>query len=140
MRTYTPELKAQVIAEWKAGSARKGLARAHKIPQSTVHTWLKGHTRVALVSAPDPKKKVAELYDLDAMALKLIDGSVSAVTAIHGVTLDGAWLQRQNAADLAILLGVISDKLYRLLGAIKPAASHADADPIPNKPSPPLPP
>ena len=138
MRTYTPEFKAQVIAEWKAGSAMKGLARAHKIPQSTVQTWLKGHTRVALVSAPDPKKKVAELYDLDAMALKLIDGSVSAVTAIHGVTLDGAWLQRQNAADLAILLGVISDKLYRLLGAIKRAA--ANADPIPDKPSPPLPP
>ena len=115
MKVYSPELKAQVIAEWMAGASQKQLVTAFGVPQSTVRTWIRDRIRVA----PKKQDELAP-YDLDAMAVGLVDGSVRAVTAIFGVTADDTWLKRQNAADLAILAGVISDKLYRLLGAIRP--------------------
>ncbi len=114
-RTYSPELKTQVIAEWKAGSSLDSLAKAHTMPKATVQAWTSHLERVPVSIAKRP-----EPYDLDEMAIRLINGSVNAVSAIHGVTEDGAWLRSQTASELAILLGVISDKLYRLLEAIHP--------------------
>ena len=116
--SYPAEFKAQVISEFKAGSSLNQLAAAHHCPKSTIQGWVRQHERVRVV----PKKEnPLAAYDLDDMAVKLVDGSVSAVQAIFGVTKDDTWLKRQNAADLAVLAGVISDKLYRLLGAIGPA-------------------
>ena len=117
---YAPETKAQVIAEWKAGSSLNGLSKGHGIPKATIQRWVSLHPRIQVIPSTQPKKEQAT-YDLDAMALRLIEGSVTAVDRIYGVTSDELWLKRQNAADLAILAGVIADKLYRLLGAIQPA-------------------
>lgn len=119
MQTYTDEQRAQVIAEWKAGSSLNQLARAHKMPKGTVQRWVQNLERVQVAT----QKNEVAVYDLDAMALRLIDGSVSAVSSIHGLATRSDWLEKQNAADLAVLLGVISDKLYRLLGAIRPDTS-----------------
>ena len=116
MKTYTPELRAAVIAEWGAGSSLDSLAKAHQLPKSTVRNWVQGYDRVALV--PTAKKELGS-YDFDGAAVNLVDGSVRAIQAIYGATADEAWLKRQSAADLAILAGVIADKLYRLLGAIR---------------------
>lgn len=117
-RTYAPELKAQVIAEWKAGSSLGGCSRAFSVPLTTVASWVKGESRLP-VELQQPKQK-PEPYNLDQMAVKLVDGSVHAVSAIHGIAQEHEWLQKQNAADLGVLLGIISDKLYRLLEAIRP--------------------
>ena len=122
MNTYSPELKAQVIAEWMAGASLKQLALSYAVPKSTVQEWVKGHGRVAVV----PKNKEDDDRDLDSRAWGLVDGSFSALSRIHGVTQDDAWLKRQNAADLAIFAGVISDKLIRLLGAVQRPDSSAD--------------
>jgi hypothetical protein len=125
--TYSDELKAQVIAEWMAGASQKQLVAAYHVPQTTIRSWIAGHDRVVIAPSAAPKK--AEPYDLDRMAVDLVDGSVRAVTAIFGVTADDTWLKRQNAADLAVLAGVISDKLYRLLGAIQPSSGPDSAVP-----------
>lgn len=127
MTEYAPETKAQVIAEWKAGSSLNALVKAHGVPKTTLRHWLEGHARVAVAHVPAPKKEQAT-YDLDAMALRLVRGSVDAVDRIYGVTNDDEWLRKQNAADLAVLAGVIADKLYRLLGAIQPAPAGGSGD------------
>ncbi len=127
MQTYTDELKAQVIAEWKAGSSLNALVKAHGVPKTTVRSWVGPHDRVAIVHSAAPKKEVTT-YNLDDMALRLVRGSVDAVDRIYGVTADDVWLKRQSAADLAILAGVIADKLYRLLGAIEPAPAGGVGD------------
>ena len=57
-RTYTPELKAQVIAEWLAGETQNALARNHKLPKSTVTTWTKNFPR----TAPVPVQDLAEAF------------------------------------------------------------------------------
>jgi hypothetical protein len=127
MRQYPEGLQAQIVAEWKAGSSLNSLARGHDIPKSTVQRWVAHHPRVAVIPSTEPKKDLAA-YDLDEMALKLVDGSVNAVSRIFGVTEDDAWLKRQNAADLAVLAGVIADKLYRLVGAIQSGQQQPNAD------------
>ena len=115
VRQYEPEIQARVIAEWKAGSSLNQLAREFKIPKSTIQGWAEAHPRTMLV----PKQNPLANYDLDGMAVELLDGSLGAIRAIQRAPTDEAWLKRQDAQQLAILYGVISDKLYRLLGAIR---------------------
>lgn len=123
MTTYAPDLKAQVIAEWGAGSSLDRLAKDHGVPKSTVRNWVQGYDRVALV--PTAKTELGA-YDLDKAAVGLVDDSIRAIHAIYGTAEDPAWLRGQNAADLAILAGVIADKLYRLLGAIRLTDDHGN--------------
>ena len=120
MQTYTDELKAQVVAAALAGGSTRTVAKQFGVAPSSVRGWCKD-------AQPTKTNSLATL-DIDGIALRLIDGSVSAVGAISGVTLDEAWLRRQNAHDLAILYGVIADKLIRVLGAIKrPDDGSADS-------------
>ena len=128
--TYTPELKAQVIAEWKAWASQKNLVKQFWVPQTTLRAWVRPYERISAAPKKDP---ALEPYDLDKMAVELVDGSVRAVTAIFGVTADSTWLKGQNAADLAVLAGVISDKLYRLIGAIR-QQDGPDTQPFNNSP------
>lgn len=115
MQTYTDEVKAQVIAARRAGTSENALVTQFGVPKSTLRGWVKE-------AQSHPKTNSLATLDIDAIGLKLIDGSVSAVGAIAGVTLDPTWLRQQNAHDLAILYGVIADKLIRVLGAVKPRA------------------
>lgn len=101
-----------------AGSSIKGLAREHKVPESTVRGWTKGRRRVGVAPAPK-KENEPEEFDLDAMAKGLVIGSVKAVRAILAAAEDPAWIYEYSPHEAAILVGVISDKLYRLLGAIQ---------------------
>lgn len=52
-RTYAPELKAQVIAEWLAGASSNALAKKHGIPRPTVAGWLHGESRQVTIPQPD---------------------------------------------------------------------------------------
>lgn len=113
MATYPPEIKAQVIAARLAGTSENALVKQFNVPKTTLRFWVKQ-------AELHPKTKALAELDIDAIGMKLIDGSVSAVGAIAGVTLDPTWLRQQNAHDLAILYGVIADKLIRVLGAVKP--------------------
>lgn len=116
-RTYTDELKAQAIADWKAGASLGQLVKDYHVPKATAQGWLKGHERLA-VQVSNPKK---EPYNLDQLAVELVDGSGKALVAIYRLAEDPTWLRQQNAADLGVFAGVISDKLYRLLGAVTAA-------------------
>ena len=118
-RTYTAELKAKVIAEWKAGASLNQLAALAKAPKATVQSWVRGHRRIELIP-----KKTLDAYDFDTAAVQLIDGSVRAFQAILAAAEDASWIKGHSPSEAAILAGVIADKLYRLLGAIerKPVA------------------
>lgn len=122
MKTYPNELKAQVIAERNAGASWKSLSARYEAPIPTIRHWVQ--------SAPDSTLKTTRLsaYDWDAMALRLVDGSVSAVGSIQRITTNEKWIAGQNAHDLAILYGVIADKLYRLLNAVR--RSPGDSGPV----------
>ncbi len=112
---YDDGTKARVILEWKAGASLKALHRDHGIPEATVRSWVKGMERVDIL-APPPAPKTRTL---ETLAYDLAAESFAAAIAILRLAQDSAWLQRQNASDVAILFGVNADKLYRLLPAFQ---------------------
>jgi hypothetical protein len=115
---YSDALKAQVIAEWKAGATELRLATLTGVPRTTLQKWLVGQERAA---------KQTEEYDLDKMAWELVGDSFTALRAILRKSQDDSWLHKQDANDLAIFFGVTSDKLLRLLAAgTKPAADRGE--------------
>ena len=114
---YTDEIKAHVIAGWKSGASLNALVAAHDVPKSTVREWVKDQTRT--VVAPKNAQGAMENFDLEGMAWRLVGGSFDALDAFHRLAQDPEWLRKQNAADAAVFFGVISDKLIRLLAAVK---------------------
>jgi hypothetical protein len=69
----------------------------------------------------DPQKR-AELDDLVGGLLRAIIVSLQVQTEQFA---DKTWLRQQNAADLAVLFGVQSDKLFRILEAAHAADEQA---------------
>ena len=116
MKTYTPELKAQVIANWMAGASLPQLAKMFAMPMSTAQGWVKGRTRVMLVT----KKEEPFQDTIDDIAWRHVDAGALAAEAILRKTQDVGWLDKQDAPGLAILYGVIADKQLRLLAAYRP--------------------
>ena len=108
--TYTAEVKAQVIADWKTGASLGQLVKAHGVPKTTVRAWVEGMDRTGTVL----KKNTPTL---DEMAWELVGESFAALRAILRKAQDDSWLDKQNANDIAIFFGVTSDKLLRLLAA-----------------------
>lgn len=115
-----PDVQAQVVAEWKSGSSERTLAQMHRVSRRTIARWVAGHERAV-------KTNTLAAYDLDAMALRLISGSVSTLGAIHGIGQQEDWLRKQSADELAIFYGVIADKLIRVLAAIPKPDEHDEA-------------
>lgn len=111
MKTYPPEVKAQVIAEALLGEPVKRLARKYDIPEATVRYW-RDASKAQPVLAPQKQEDVGEaIYDL---IIELTRGA----RAIARQLQDPRYLERQPANDLAISLGVSIDKLAGLAGAI----------------------
>jgi hypothetical protein len=78
-----------------------------------VQGWVKGRTRTVLVQKTnDPDQDT-----IDDIAWRHVRKGALASEAILTKATDAGWLEKQNAADLAILYGVIADKQLRLLAA-----------------------
>ena len=89
--------------------------------------WVAGQDRVTLVQSTQPKKELVT-YDLDGGALRLVKGSIDAGENILALTRDKEWLAKQDAGALAILYGVIFDKLARLGRGVAAAQQQSDAN------------
>lgn len=128
-QSYPDEVKNHARARWKAGDSAAQIAEAIGAPLSSVKRWVKGTERSSLpvvqLSREASSKTKTEpeeppTVDIDRIAARLIDGSSNALDAIGRLvaTGDGSdWLKGQGAHELAILYGVISDKLVRVLAA-----------------------
>ena len=114
MTTYTPEVKAQVIAAYQSGEAKKAISRRLGVPLTTVRQWL---AQIAPVAAPENKSW------LDEQVWGLIADTINGLRAIARQAQDPGWLQQQHAHDLGVFAGVQSDKLVRILGALDYSAN-----------------
>lgn len=127
MQVHPEQLRTQVIAEWMAGASLGGLAKAHKLPKSTVQEWVKGQSRIAVV----PKENGVEPSRvMDSMAWELVCDGFAASAAILRKAQDSSWLDKQNANDLAIFFGVLSDKQLRLLAAFRRPDEDTRSNPL----------
>lgn len=110
-RKYSEETKAAVMAALLEGQSLSFVSQEYSIPKSTLQTWrkaAKGEGYEALV----PKKEIGELL------LEYLETNLATLKAQAEFFKDETWLRKQDAAELATLHGVMTDKSVRLLEAM----------------------
>ena len=114
---YSPETKAAVMAALLEGQGAHRVAADFKLPEGTVKTWrarMKAADGSAKASSVEPQKR-EEIGDL---LIQYLHANLSTLRKQQAVFGDPEWLAKQNAADVAVLHGVMTDKAIRLLEAL----------------------
>ena len=122
MALHSEEVKAVALAALLEGQSVRQVAKAHSLPSSTVGRWrseIGGETRAAFDS-----ERAARIGDL---VIGNLEAMLRATTEmIQVVSQDKEWLKRQSASELAVFIGVISDKAYRILEGLPEPDATAD--------------
>lgn len=116
MQAYSDEVRAQVLAAVMQGVPVKQVARQFRISPTTVRNWRQAAGLTELVPINPEKKR-----DLGELLASYLRTGLEALEAQARTAADPAWIQKQPADQLAILHGVIADKLVRVLAALEPA-------------------
>lgn len=118
MSKYTDETKAAALAALLAGQSVNEVAKEYKVPRGTLRSWKSRQTNGDTVAtvATDKKTEVGELL------IEYLRANLAALKAQVTVFSDPDWLKKQNAADAAVLHGVMTDKAVRLLEALSNAS------------------
>ncbi len=109
--TYTDETKAQVMAALLTGQSVSSVAREYNLPKGTVSAWRKRDSRQV---AEDATQKGTPIDELLSGYLK---ENLKTLRAQAEFFREETWLKKQEASQLAVLHGVLSDKAIRLLEA-----------------------
>jgi len=109
-REYSDETKAQVMAALLAGQSINEVATRYKIPAGTVKSWRRNSREFR----PVDTQKGAEIGDL---LLEYLRENLITLRAQVEHFRDPKWLSKQDASELAVLHGVVTDKAIRLLEA-----------------------
>ena len=113
MRHYSDQERAEAMARLLAGGSLGAVARETGIARSTLSAWRKETRTLVPAAGSSERTQLGEhVFDLIAETLK-------SLTAQARFFRDAEWLSRQSAGDMAILHGVLSDKVIRLLAAIR---------------------
>jgi len=124
-RHIDPAVKAAATAEALAGGSTRAIARKYAISHQAVHLWRHyryGHQKAEQVNA--------RLFTL------ILEG-LDTLTEHVRLTRDPAYVHAQSAHDLAILDGVLADKLLLLLRAVQAGDGTAAEPAAPALPAPP---
>lgn len=108
MSEHSGEAKAAVVAALLSGQSIDQVANEYHIPRSTVGRWKKE----GIPASGTQKKEIGDLI-LEYLEANLI--TLKKQMVMFGNT---EWLAKQNAADIAVLHGVMTDKAIRLLEAM----------------------
>ena len=114
MAKYSNETKAAVMAALVAGQSINQAAKEYKIPKSTISRWKNSD-----VPLDGTQKK-----DVGVLLLEYLQTNLEALKAQAEHFKDKEWLKRQNAADVAVLHGVMTDKAVRLLEAFSASTDN----------------
>lgn len=119
MNTYSEATKAAVMAALLEGQSINKVAEKFNIPEGTVKYW-KGKAKSG-VGKVDPQKRER----IGELVLAYLSTALETLEVQARMFQDEEWLRKQNAADVAVLHGVVTDKSIRLLEAL--AASQEAA-------------
>lgn len=115
-KAHSDEVRAQVIAALLAGQGVTEVARAYKVPKATVSRIKNELTPAQLEQVGTEKReRIGDLIEGH------LSASLKAAATIARKTTDDAWLTKQNAADIAVFYGVLTDKAVRILEAAESA-------------------
>lgn len=114
---YSVDRKAEAIAAMLGGEAIREVERRTGISRPTLQAW----KREAVKPALDHKKE-KELGER--VAIFLAD-ALDGLAALARQAQNTEWVNRQNASDLAIFMGVLADKTIRVAAVVQNDASAA---------------
>lgn len=110
---YTQHVKDAVIAALLAGQSVSSVAEEYDIPRGTVGRWSADARRENVSPVSNDKKE--QIGDL---LIGYLHANLTALQAQAQVFADPDWLEKQEASELAVLHGVMTDKAVRLLEAL----------------------
>lgn len=122
---HSDETRAAALAALLAGQSVNEVARQYRLSNATVIAWREA---AGLHSTPVEPQKREDISELVATFLR---ETLTTVSVLAVQFRDPTWLKQQNAADAAVLFGVISDKGFRLLEAIDSIPSEGPSEPSP---------
>lgn len=99
------------MAALLAGQSVSSVAREYNIPKGTVSNW---KTRRQDVPADGTQKG----EEIGGLLISLLQTNIRGLISASAVLEDREWVKAQNAADLAVFLGVTHDKVVRMLEAM----------------------
>jgi transposase-like protein len=105
---YNDETKAAVMAALLSGQSVNQVSKEYSIPKATVSRWKNG----GVPSYGTQKKEIG------ALLVSYLSTSLETLEAQARMFKNEEWLKKQNAADVAVLHGVVTDKAIRLLEAL----------------------
>lgn len=117
--SHSQDVKARCMAALLAGQSTAHVAEEHGVPPRTVSTW------------------ATELGGMEALRSGALHNLLFTYTEENLTTLaaqavhmrDKDWLMKQDAQQLGVCHGILSDKAIRILAAMERAApSHAEPD------------
>lgn len=106
--SYDKETKASVMAALIAGQSVSSVAREYNIPKGTVSNWKRR----------DGAKLGTQKNEMGDLILSYLKTNLAALKAQAEVFSDPEWLMKQEASQLAVLHGVMTDKAIRLLESL----------------------
>jgi transposase-like protein len=116
-RDYDPATKAACLAALLAGQRVDEVAAQYSVPEGTVKSWrsrIKDGSEAAPVAAVATQKREA----IGELLVQYLHENLETLRHQQVVFRDPEWLKKQNAADVAVLHGVTTDKAVRLLEAL----------------------
>lgn len=111
---YDATTKAAVLAALLAGQGLEAVAEEYKVPVGTVKAW-RHRMRGAASETKAATENAEEIGDL---LVRYLRTNLETLQQQQVFFRDVEWLKKQNAADLAVLHGVTTDKAIRLLEAL----------------------
>ncbi len=120
---YTAEKKAAAMAALLEGQAINKVAADFQLPAGTVKAWrhrMKG-------AATETKVATEKREEIGTLLVDYLHANLKTLRAQQLVFSDAVWLKTQDAGDLAVLHGVMTDKAIRLLEALG-GVSNAPAE------------
>lgn len=126
-KPHPPEIKAAVIAALMAGQGVTEVAEEYSLDHSIVSRWAK--TLGGL-------HEVARKKNFDELVSNYLEELLVTLSVQARIFREPSWVKQQDAADLAMLHGVMADKGFRILSAAQPV-EPAGAEPVeaPGRPS-----
>lgn len=144
---HSTDVKAQAIAALLTGETAAAVAARLGLPAGTVRKWKAEEIRTGAVIAVPPeiaeerardrarKAEQAEQRreELGELVTEYIRESLRTLRTQAEFFASRDWLAKQNAADAAVLHGVLNDKTVRILAAVRPVededSNNSDGDP-----------
>lgn len=112
---YSDETKAAVIAALLEGQSVSKVAKDYNIPAGTVKSW---KHREENGNGESVARVATEKIEMATLVIELLESHLQAAKQIALTITDPQYIRKQDASSIAVLLGVINDKAFRMLEAL----------------------